>query len=115
AAFKAVDSGYQVAVLVPTTVLAAQHGRTFVERMSEFPFRIAVLSRFCSTKEEKAIVAGLAEGSVDIVIGTHRLAQSDIQFKNLGLLVIDEEQRFGVAVKERLKAYRHIVDVLTMT
>ena len=115
AAFKAVDAGYQVAVLVPTTILAEQHGRTFRARMAEFPFQIAVLSRFCTDKEQRGIIAGLAEGSIDIVIGTHRLAQSDLQFQNLGLLVIDEEQRFGVGVKERLKAYRHIVDVMTMT
>ncbi|HWA98240.1 MAG TPA: transcription-repair coupling factor, partial [Pirellulales bacterium] len=115
AAFKAVDAGYQVAVLVPTTVLAAQHGRTFRARMSEYPFKIAVLSRFCTDTEQKQILAGLADGSIEIVIGTHRLAQGDIQFKNLGLLIIDEEQRFGVGVKEKLKAYRHIVDVLTMT
>lgn len=115
AAFKAVDSGYQVAVLVPTTILAEQHGRTFKARMAEFPFSIAALSRFCSAREEKRILAGLADGSIDIVIGTHRLAQADIKFHNLGLLIIDEEQRFGVGVKERLKTYRQIVDVLTMT
>jgi len=115
AAFKAVDAGYQVAVLVPTTVLAEQHGRTFTSRMAEFPFKIGVLSRFCTTKEENQVVKGLADGSLDIVIGTHRLAQRDIQFHNLGLLVIDEEQRFGVDVKERLKAYRTTVDVMTMT
>ncbi len=115
AAFKTVDAGYQVAVLVPTTVLAEQHGRTFRARMAEFPFTIRVLSRFCTTKEERQIIEGLADGSVDIVIGTHRLAQADIRFENLGLLVIDEEQRFGVDVKERLKALRTIVDVLTMT
>lgn len=115
AAFKAVDSGYQVAVLVPTTILAEQHGRSFRERMAEFPFSIAVLSRFCTTKEQKKILAAMQEGSLDIVIGTHRLAQHDIQFANLGLVIIDEEQRFGVDVKERLKAYRHIVDILTMT
>jgi transcription-repair coupling factor (superfamily II helicase) len=114
-AFKTVDAGYQVAVLVPTTVLAAQHGRTFRERMSEYPFRIEVLSRFCTGRQESAILRGIADGSVDVVIGTHRLAQADISFSNLGLLVIDEEQRFGVAVKERLKTYRKIVDVLTMT
>jgi len=102
-------------VLVPTTVLAAQHGRTFRARMSEYPFRIEVLSRFCTGKQEAAILRGIADGSVDVVIGTHRLAQADIGFGNLGLLVIDEEQRFGVAVKERLKAYRQIVDVLTLT
>ncbi len=115
AAFKAIDAGYQVAVLVPTTVLAEQHGRTFRGRMAEFPFEIAVLSRFCTATEQKKIVQGLADGSIDVVIGTHRLAQSDIQFNNLGLCVIDEEQRFGVAVKERLKAYRQMVDVLTLT
>ncbi|HJT31657.1 MAG TPA: DEAD/DEAH box helicase, partial [Pirellulales bacterium] len=115
AAFKAIDAGYQVAVLVPTTVLAEQHGRTFRGRMAEFPFEIAVLSRFCTATEQKKIVQGLAEGSIDVVIGTHRLAQADIQFNNLGLVVIDEEQRFGVAVKERLKAYRQMVDVMTLT
>ncbi|MES1213224.1 MAG: transcription-repair coupling factor [Singulisphaera sp.] len=115
AAFKAVDAGYQVAVLVPTTVLAEQHGRTFRARLAEFPFQIRVLSRFCSPKEERQILEGLADGSVDIVIGTHRLAQADIKFENLGLLIIDEEQRFGVDVKERLKALRSIVDVLTLT
>ena len=115
AAFKAVDAGYQAAVLVPTTVLAMQHLRTFTSRMAEYPYRIAALSRFCTTKEQKEILAGLADGSVDIVVGTHRLAQSDVHFHNLGLIVIDEEQRFGVAVKERLKTYRQIVDVLTMT
>ncbi|HEX4128441.1 MAG TPA: transcription-repair coupling factor [Pirellulales bacterium] len=115
AAFKAVDAGYQVAVLVPTTVLAAQHGRTFRARMGEYPFRVEVLSRFCTESQQKQITAGMADGAVEIVIGTHRLAQGDVAFKNLGLLIIDEEQRFGVGVKERLKAYRHIVDVLTMT
>ncbi|HEX4148282.1 MAG TPA: DEAD/DEAH box helicase, partial [Pirellulales bacterium] len=115
AAFKTVDAGYQVAVLVPTTVLAAQHGRTFRARMSEYPFRIEVLSRFCTGKQESSILKGIADGSVDVVIGTHRLAQADIAFNNLGLLVIDEEQRFGVGVKERLKTYRKIVDVLTLT
>lgn len=115
AAFKAVDAGYQVAVLVPTTVLAEQHLRTFRERMAEYPLRIAALSRFAAPKEQKAILRGLAEGEIDIVIGTHRLAQPDVQFRNLGLLVIDEEQRFGVEIKERLKALRQTVDVLTMT
>jgi len=115
AAFKAVDAGYQVAVLVPTTVLAEQHGRTFNARMAEFPFEIATLSRFATRKEQSQVVARLADGTVDIVIGTHRLAQKDVQFSNLGLVIIDEEQRFGVEVKERLKALRHTVDVLTMT
>lgn len=115
AAFKAVDAGYQVAMLVPTTVLAEQHLRTFRERMAEFPIRIECLSRFCSPKEEAQILCGLAEGSVDIVIGTHRLVQPDVQFHNLGLVIIDEEQRFGVEIKERLKSFRQTVDVLTMT
>ena len=115
AAFKAVEAGYQVAILVPTTVLAEQHYRTFSERMVEFPFEIAVLSRFGTRKQQAQTIEGLAAGSIDIVIGTHRLAQADVQFQNLGLVIIDEEQRFGVQVKERLKALRHIVDVLTMT
>jgi transcription-repair coupling factor (superfamily II helicase) len=115
AAFKAVDAGHQVAVLVPTTVLAEQHHRTFSARMGEFPFSIAVLSRFATRGAQTKIIKRLAEGSVDIVIGTHRLAQADVRFQNLGLVVIDEEQRFGVEVKERLKALRRTVDVLTMT
>ncbi len=115
AAFKAVDAGYQAAVLVPTTILAEQHRRTFTSRMAEFPCRIEVLSRFATDRQQRETIAGLVDGSVDIVIGTHRLAQSDVQFHNLGLLVIDEEQRFGVEVKERLKALRTTVDVLTMT
>jgi len=115
AAFKAVDAGYQVAMLVPTTVLAEQHHRTFTGRTAEFPFEIAKLSRFCSRKEQAEIVERLAAGSIDIVIGTHRLAQQDVAFHNLGLVIIDEEQRFGVEIKERLKALREIVDVLTTT
>ncbi|MCA9270822.1 MAG: DEAD/DEAH box helicase, partial [Planctomycetales bacterium] len=115
AAFKAVDNGYQAAVLAPTTILVEQHFRTFTQRMAEFPFRIARLSRFCSPAEERAIVAGLKDGHVDIVVGTHRLASADVGFANLGLVVIDEEQRFGVEVKERLKTLRSTVDVLTMT
>ena len=115
AAFKAVDSGYQVAVLVPTTVLAEQHYRTFAERMAEFPFDVARLSRFCSGKQEREILDGLAAGRIDIVIGTHRLASGDVRFHNLGLVIIDEEQRFGVEAKERLKTFRATVDVLTMT
>ncbi len=115
AAFKAIDNGYQVAVLVPTTILAMQHLLTFTQRMAEFPFQIGALSRFCTAKEEKKILAGMADGSVDIVIGTHRVAQGDVQFHNLGLIVIDEEQRFGVQIKERLKTYRQIVDVLTLS
>jgi transcription-repair coupling factor (superfamily II helicase) len=115
ATFKAVDAGYQVAILVPTTILAEQHRRTFTQRMAEFPFTIAALSRFATKKEQDDIVRRLNDGSVDVVIGTHRLVQPDVQFRNLGLIVIDEEQRFGVEVKERLKALRTIVDVLTMT
>ena len=115
AAFKAVDAGFQVAVLVPTTLLCEQHQRTFTARMAEFPFEIAALSRFATRRQQTQIVRRLEEGSIDIVIGTHRLAQPDVHFHNLGLVVIDEEQRFGVEVKERLKALRQIVDVLTMT
>ena len=115
AAFKAIDSGYQVAVLVPTTVLAEQHLRTFTQRMAEFPFEIAALSRFSTKREQREVVARAAAGQIDLLIGTHRLVSPDVQFQNLGLVVIDEEQRFGVAVKERLKALRASVDVLTMT
>ena len=115
AAFKVVDAGYQAAVLVPTTLLCEQHQRTFAARMAEFPFEIAALSRFATRRQQTEIIRRLAEGSIDIVIGTHRLAQPDVQFHNLGLVVIDEEQRFGVEVKERLKALRQTVDVLTMT
>jgi len=115
AAFKAVDAGYQVAILVPTTVLAEQHFRTFAERMAEFPFEIATLSRFATRRQQAEIIERLEAGSIDIVIGTHRLAQGDVRFHNLGLVIIDEEQRFGVEIKERLKALRHSVDVLTMT
>jgi transcription-repair coupling factor (superfamily II helicase) len=115
AAFKAIDAGYQVAVLVPTTVLAEQHRRTFSARMAEFPFQIAALSRFCTAKEQREIIERTAGGQIDILIGTHRIASSDVRFANLGLLIIDEEQRFGVEIKERLKALRATVDVLTMT
>jgi transcription-repair coupling factor (superfamily II helicase) len=115
AAFKAVDAGYQVAILVPTTILAEQHLRTFSARMAEFPFEIAALSRFATRGQQAQIIARLEEGSVDVVVGTHRLVQPDVKFHNLGLIIIDEEQRFGVEVKERLKALRGIVDVLTMT
>jgi transcription-repair coupling factor (superfamily II helicase) len=115
AAFKAIDAGYQVALLVPTTVLAEQHGRTFTQRMAEYPFQIATLSRFSTAKETRQILEGAANGSIDLLIGTHRLVSPDVQFQNLGLVIIDEEQRFGVTVKERLKALRTSVDVLTMT
>ena len=114
-AFKAIDSGRQVAVLVPTTVLAEQHFRTFTERMAEYPFRIEVLSRFRTKAEQRQVLAGLAEGTVDLVIGTHRLIQPDIKFHDLGLLIIDEEQRFGVEAKEMLKRLRLEIDVLTLS
>lgn len=115
AAFKAVDNGRQVAILVPTTVLAEQHYRTFSERMAEFPVQVEMLSRFRSAAEQREIVQQLARGEVDIVIGTHRLVSQDIRFRDLGLLVIDEEQKFGVKVKDRLKHLRLEVDVLTLT
>ncbi len=115
AAFLAVEGGKQVAILVPTTVLAQQHGETFTRRFADYPVRVEVLSRFRSAQEIKTVVQGLATGTVDIVIGTHRLLQRDIVFKNLGLMVIDEEHRFGVADKEKIKRLRHLVDVLTLS
>jgi transcription-repair coupling factor (superfamily II helicase) len=115
AAAKAVFDGKQVAVLVPTTLLAQQHGETFSERFAGFPVQVTVLSRFASPAEQRAILDGLEAGTVDIVIGTHRLLSADVAFKDLGLVVVDEEQRFGVAHKERLKQLRNQVDVLTMT
>jgi transcription-repair coupling factor (superfamily II helicase) len=115
AAFKAVMDGKQVAVLVPTTVLAQQHYTTFKERFGAFPVTVEVLSRFRSPKEQQAVVEALTAGSVDVVIGTHRLVSKDVHFKNLGLVIVDEEQRFGVAHKERLKQLRKEVDVLTLT
>ncbi|MGB1931097.1 MAG: transcription-repair coupling factor, partial [Mariniblastus sp.] len=115
AAFKAVENGYQVGVLVPTTILAEQHYKNFKERMGEFPLDIVKLSRFCTTQELKENVERLQKGSVDIVIGTHRLVSKDVKFFNLGLVIIDEEQRFGVEHKERLKSIRSSVDVLTMS
>ncbi len=115
AAFKAIDSGYQVAVLVPTTVLAEQHYKTFRERMAEFPFDIEKLSRFATPAKQRETVKGIGSGRVDIVVGTHRIASKDLKFYNLGLLIIDEEQRFGVEIKERLKHLRTNVDVLTLS
>jgi transcription-repair coupling factor (superfamily II helicase) len=115
AAFKVVLAGKQVAVLVPTTVLAQQHFNTFRERLADYPVRVELLSRFRTPREQARVLAGLAAGAVDIVIGTHRLLQADVQFKDLGLVVVDEEQRFGVAHKERLKQLRQLVDVLTLT
>jgi transcription-repair coupling factor (superfamily II helicase) len=115
AAFKAVMDGKQVAVLVPTTILAQQHYRTFRERFAPFPVRLEVLSRFRSPAEQKKVLEGLASGEVDVVIGTHRLLQEDVRLADLGLLIVDEEHRFGVAQKEKLKALRRSVDVLTLT
>ncbi|HLJ93569.1 MAG TPA: transcription-repair coupling factor [Gemmataceae bacterium] len=115
AAFKTIDNGRQVAVLVPTTVLAEQHYRTFSERLAEYPFLVESISRFRTHGEQKRILERLAQGGVDIIIGTHRLVSADVSFKDLGLVIIDEEQRFGVEHKERLKRLRQTVDVLTMT
>ena len=115
AAFKVVDAGRQVAVLVPTTVLAEQHFRSFSERMAEFPIQIDVLSRFKTRGEQRQLLEKLEAGAVDIVIGTHRLVQQDVRFRNLGLLIVDEEQRFGVQAKEMLKQLRLNVDVLTLS
>ena len=115
AAFKAVTEGKQVAVLVPTTILAMQHHRTFSERLSNFPVKIEYISRFKSTQEIKRVIKEVVEGKVNIIIGTHRLVSKDVVFNNLGLLVIDEEQKFGVKVKDRLKELKVNVDVLTLT
>ena len=115
AAFKVVMEGKQVAVLVPTTLLAEQHLITFGERYAPFPVKVAMLSRFVSKPEQERVVEDLRRGAIDVVIGTHRLLSADIGFKDLGLVVVDEEQRFGVAHKERLKKLRAQVDVLTMT
>ena len=115
AAFKAIQSGRQVAVLVPTTILAEQHARTFGDRLADFPVRVATLSRFLTTSEQAQVIAGLADGTVDVIIGTHRLLSKDVTFKSLGLIVVDEEHRFGVKHKERLKELRLETDVLTLT
>jgi transcription-repair coupling factor (superfamily II helicase) len=115
AAFKAVQSGRQVAVLVPTTILADQHARTFGERLADFPVRVATLSRFLAPADQGRVVAGVADGTVDVVIGTHRLLSDDVRFRSLGLIVVDEEHRFGVKHKERLKQLRLETDVLTLT
>jgi transcription-repair coupling factor (superfamily II helicase) len=115
AAFKAVQDGKQAAVLVPTTVLAQQHEHTFRERFGQYPVRVEVLSRFRTPRQQKATIDDLARGLIDVVIGTHRLLSDDVKFKNLGLLVIDEEQRFGVNHKERIKLLKTSVDVLTLT
>ena len=115
AVFKAVQDGYQAAVLVPTTLLASQHAQTFAERYAPFPLKVELLSRFLTNAQAKAVLAGLADGSVDVVVGTHRLLGGDVTFKKLGLLVVDEEQRFGVSHKESIKALAEGVDVLTLT
>ncbi len=115
AAFKCIENGKQCALLVPTTILAWQHYQTILRRMEGFPIKVELLSRFRSPKEQQAILRDLARGKVDIVVGTHRLVQKDIKFRNLGLLIVDEEQRFGVAQKERLKELFHNVDVLTLS
>ena len=115
AAFKVVDDGMQVAILVPTTVLAQQHYATFAERLAPFPIKVEVLSRFRTPKEQEDVVERLKLGTVDVVIGTHRLLQKDVQFKNLGLVLVDEEQRFGVSHKERLKRLRREADMLTLS
>jgi transcription-repair coupling factor (superfamily II helicase) len=114
-AFKAALDGKQVGILVPTTILAQQHFETFHERLKEYPVTVEVLSRFRTPKEQKDILERLKKGAIDIIIGTHRLLQKDVAFKDLGLLIIDEEQRFGVKDKERLKAFRAVVDVMTLT
>ena len=115
AAFKAALDGKQVAILVPTTVLAQQHAESFAARLKEYPVRVEMLSRFRTPQQQKQILEGVKRGEVDIVIGTHRLLQKDVVFKDLGLLIVDEEQRFGVAHKERLKQFRAVVDILTLT
>jgi transcription-repair coupling factor (superfamily II helicase) len=114
-AFKAALDGKQVGVLVPTTILAQQHFETFHERLKDYPVAVDVISRFRTPKEQKAILERLKKGDIDIIIGTHRLLQKDVAFKDLGLLIIDEEQRFGVKDKERLKAFRAVVDIMTLT
>src|SRR5438132_712070 len=115
AAFKAVQDGKQVAIVVPTTVLAQQHYETFAERLATFPVNVEMLSRFRSPAEQRAVALGIGTGEVDIVVGTHRVLQKDVQFRDLGLVVIDEEHRFGVKHKERLKQMRTEVDVLVCT
>ena len=115
AAFKAVDNGKQVAILVPTTILAFQHYKTFTERLKDFPVRIDYLNRFRTAKQKTEAISGVNDGSVDIIIGTHQLTNKRLEFKNLGLLIIDEEQKFGVTVKDKLKTLKENVDTLTLT
>ena len=114
-AFKAVGDSKQVAYLCPTTILAMQHYETFLKRMESFPIKVEMLSRFRTASEQKRILKKLKTGEIDIIIGTHRILSKDLEFKDLGLLIIDEEQRFGVAHKERLKKLKQNIDVLTMT
>ncbi|MEW2920988.1 transcription-repair coupling factor [Muricauda sp. ANG21] len=115
AAFKAVDNGKQVAILVPTTILAFQHNRTFKERLSDMPVTVDYLNRFRTAKEKKDVLERLSEGKIDIIIGTHQLVNKNVKFKDLGLLIVDEEQKFGVSVKEKLRSIKENVDVLTLT
>ncbi len=115
AAFKAVDNGKQVAYLVPTTILAQQHFNTFVQRFQQYPITVRMLSRFCTPKEQRETIEGLKNGTVDVVIGTHRLLSKDLQYRDLGLLIIDEEQRFGVTHKEKIKTMKKDVDVLSLS
>ena len=115
AAFKAVDNGKQVAILVPTTILAFQHFKTFSERLSEMPVNVDYLNRFRTAKQRTSVLDRLKNGTLDIVIGTHQLVNKAVQFKDLGLLIIDEEQKFGVAVKDKLKTIKQNVDTLTLT
>ena len=115
AAFKAVDNGKQVAILVPTTILAFQHYQTFTERLKDFPIKIDYLNRFRTAKQKSEAINGVNDGSIDIIIGTHQLTNKKLQFKDLGLLIIDEEQKFGVAVKDKLKTLKENVDTLTLT
>lgn len=115
AAFKAVDNGKQVAILVPTTILAFQHFKTFTERLKDFPVTVDYLNRFRTANQRKSVLAGLEDGSVDIVIGTHQLTNASIKYKDLGLLIVDEEQKFGVAVKDKLKTIKENIDTLTLT
>ena len=115
AAFKAVTDGKQVAVLVPTTILALQHFNTFSERLKDFPCTVDYINRFKSAAKQKETLALMEKGKIDIIIGTHRLLGKDVKFSDLGLMIIDEEQKFGVAAKEKLKAIRVNVDTLTLT
>jgi transcription-repair coupling factor (superfamily II helicase) len=115
AALKAISGGKQVAVLVPTTILAQQHWNTFNHRLGRFPVRVEMLSRFKSKKEQKEIIGDLEAMKVDVIIGTHRLLQKDLRIPNLGLIIVDEEQRFGVVHKEKLKRLRDVADCITLT